>query len=725
LINKTFSADLNTYLNDGIVRGVGPNDRLGWASAYFSPNEWYAYMGTPSGRLGIKVLDLAEMNGYFMLGSEIPGLPLPPANVLNNLSAEKRAKLARDNTDLSSGKGIAFGSAFELKFDARFTPFYARMDVGLGAEFMLTDLRGKTCANYSGIPGINGWYAQAQAWAYILANIGIGAKVFGKQRNFNILDLSGAALLEGAGPNPVYFAGAVGGKFSVMGGLVKGNCKFDFEIGEKCILTGGSPFGEDVIAQLTPAVGDKEVNVFAAPQVIFNIPVGVEMTINDEDVKGVYMATLEEFSVKYKDTGQSASGKDKYSSDGTVYMLTPDEPFESQKEVEVYAKVGFKKKINNNWIYVNGDNGSPVFEDKSATFHTGDRPKEILPEHVKYTYPIDRQYNFYANEYKKGYVLVSQNYAYLFSTEKPEGFDQKIRISDGNGSSFEKPFTYKANSAGNDIRLEIDFSMDQIALAPEKIYKLAIVNIPQATNVDIKSNITSVTTAAEGVAEVEITKQQATETLAQLSEKEIYALHFKSSRYNTFSEKVKAFEKPSEGWRDYVEPFVHYIKTNLKEPELFDSYEIQGLNGEQKLVRFAAQVNQTNWYNQSFYKEMYQTQTYVTAPVQQVEILTGTPEKLLTDDEMNMGMPSEFNTQGIFRYALPHWCARDFFAAKQNIAQRALRGQVTQQEVELMNTNFPPVVLKGDYPVEVSYVLPGREIKTSSVNIKMYNPVEP
>jgi len=35
------------------------------------------------------------------------------------------------------------------------------------------------------------------------------------------------------------------------------------------------------------------------------------------------------------------------------------------------------------------------------------------------------------------------------------------------------------------------------------------------------------------------------------------------------------------------------------------------------------------------------------------------------------------------------------------------------------------VVHKGDYPVEASYVLPGRNITTSSVNITMYNPVTP
>jgi len=720
LINSTFSADLGAYLNAGVIRGIGQNDRLGWASAYFSSNSWHTYLGTPSDRLGINVLNLAKLSGYFMLGDGIPGLPPPPDKVLKNLSADKQTKiLKRTGTDnLSMGKGMAFGAAFDLNFNASLTPFYAKFGVGLGAEFMLTNLSGRACSNYSGAPGLNGWYAQGQAWAYVEADIGLQAKVFGKQRSFSILDLSLGALLEGAGPNPLYFSGSVGGQYRLLGGLIKGNCSFGFEIGDKCILSSGSPFGEDVIAQLSPGEGDRDVNVFAAPQAVFNIPVGQEMIINEDDIKGTYIAALEEFSIKYKDTGQTVTGRNKISEDGTVSMFTPDEPLESQKDIEIYAKVAFKKKVNNNWIYVNGDDGKPVIEDKKAAFHTGDRPKEILPEHVVYSYPADRQYNYYPKEYDNGYIMLSQNYSYLFSTEKPEGFDQKLRISDESGKSYEKPFTYATNGAGNNVRMEIDFSTDQIAFEKNKIYKMAIVNIPQG-NKDIKSNISSVTTAVEGNNDMEITRQQATGVLTQLSEKEIYSLHFRSSNYDTFSQKIKTFDKPSEGWRDYVEPYIHYIKTNLKEPELFDRNEMQGM------VRFAAQVNQTDWFNKTFYKDMYQSQSYLKPPADKVEILTGLPDKQLTDDEMTVNAASGYNTQGIFRYAVPYWCARDFFALKSDIAQKALRGQITQQEAGLLGTDFPPVVFKGDYPVNVSYMLPGKEITTSTVGMTMYNPVEP
>jgi hypothetical protein len=319
-----------------------------------------------------------------------------------------------------------------------------------------------------------------------------------------------------------------------------------------------------------------------------------------------------------------------------------------------------------------------------------------------------------------------QNYSYLFTTDKPAGFDQKLRISDGNGKSFEKPFTHTTNSNVDGVRLEVDFSMDQIAWDKNKIYKLAIVNIPKEANADITSNISSITTAVEGADGVEITRQQAMEVLKQLSEKEIYALHFKSSQYATFTEKIKAFDKQAGGWRKYVEPFIHHINTNLKQPELFDAYEISGVHDALPVIRFEAQVNNTNWYAQTFYKNMYQSNNQVQVPVQRVEIVTQHPEKLVTDDEIQTGIASGFGAdQGIFRYDLAYFCARDFFVVKKDIAKKALREQVSKQEIELITTDFPPVVFKGDYPVRVSYVLPGREIKTSTVNMTMYNPVTP
>ncbi|MDR2474765.1 MAG: hypothetical protein LBD45_02800 [Bacteroidales bacterium] len=726
-VNDRFNADMSAYLNAyGIIRGVGPNDRLGWANAYISPESWHLYMGTPSERLGIEVLKLAKLDGYFMLGSNIPELPPPPNNVLMMLSSAKRDKLNSRSADkLESGRGIAFGASFQTGLDASFLIFYARMHLGLGTEFMLTSLRGKTCEGVSGDPGLNGWFAQAQAWAYVDADIGLQARVFGKRRRFSILDISAAVLLEGKGPNPFWFAGSVGGRYRVLGGLIKGNCNFEFELGKECKLVGGSPFGEDIIAQLTPGEGDRDVNVFAAPQAVFNIAVNQEMTIDDEDgSRGTYKAVLEEFTVKYKQGNQTVSRKQEINKEGTICMLSFEEPLESQKDVELYAKVGFMKKQGNNWIAVK-DNGKPVYEEKRATFRTGDRPKEILPEHVAYTYPLDRQYNFYPKEHNQGYLLLTKNYSYLFTSDKPQGYDQKLRITAGN-EKIEKSFSYSTGSSVKGVQMEITFPLDNISLKNNAIYSLAIVNIPQ-TSGSMTSNISETTTQLENTetGTAEITRRTASGALSAQTEMEIYKLSFRTSRYNTFADKIRSFEKPSEGWRDVIYPYIHLIKTNLREPELFDAYEMGSPNVNIKTITLSAQVNQTEWFTQTLYDGMYQSQSYLARPVDKVAISQSqTSAKLLTDEEITLNTPMGYGTTGILCYSLAKHCAEDLFTAKNEIGRRALKGgSLSAAEIAILNRDYPPVVFKGNYPVKASYTLPGRNTVSSEVIFTMYNPV--
>jgi hypothetical protein len=744
IANKVFSADLNTYLNAGLIRGVGENDRMGWASAYFSENKWYTYMGTPSDRLGIELLGLARADAYFMLGHDIPPMPPPPKKVLKNFSLDKQKQLdTRDNSDLATGKGIALGASLSVGFDATVPPFYASIGAGLGADLMLKHLgEGVYCENRTGTVGINGWYAEAQAWAWVEADIGMEAKMFGSTNRFSILDISASALLKGAGPNPMYLSGAVGGSFDLMGGLVSGHCDFDFEIGDECRLKGASVFSEQIIAQLTPASGDKDVNVFTAPQAVFNIPIGLEMEIEEGNgEKVMYKVTLEKFDVYYKDTKAKIQGHQEMSTDALVCALDPSEPFESNKEIVVYAKVGFKRRVNGHWGYVT-ENGKPVYEEKSESFLSGERPKIIMPEHVKYSYPMPRQYNFYPDEHETGYILVSENYAYLFSSEKPEGFDQVVRVSDKNGSSWEVPFTYETKSAGNDIRLEIDFPMAEMAYTNNDIYKVALVNVPKDNSFDVKGNVSSVSSTMEGQDSISVTIQEAEGAIQNLREKEIYAHHFRTSKYNTFDEKIAQYDTRGTGWRDFVSAFIHDIKANITDDEYFDLYEMQWFNGDMPAVRFEAGLEGTRWFTKSIYDEMYayhsgtsikdervnfdpKLEEYGFPPVGAVEIQNTEDDNLLSEDEIKTGVPVTTNPYGIFAYRLPYYCARDFVFIKNEIGKKAARKEpLSKVEQEILATDFPPTVTKGDYPLKIKYMLPGKEVATSEINIKMYNPID-
>lgn len=728
IANSVFSADLSTYLNAGFIKGVGENDRMGWASAYFAPDKWYTYIGTPSDRLGVSILGLARADGYFMIGADIPELPLPPQKVLENFSKDKQDKLnARSTAELTAGSGIAFGQSLSVEFKATLPPFYASLGVGMGAEFLLKNYgKDAYCAGSSSTLGINGWYARAQAWAWVNADIGVEAKIFRKRRKFSILNLSASALLAGAGPNPFYFTGAVGGRFSVMGGLVKGKCDFDFEIGEECKIQGGSPFGEEIIAQLTPSTGEKDVNVFASPQAVFNIPVGVEMEIEeDEGAKAWYKVTLENYSVFYKDTKQKVAGKTELNQEGKICMIDPEEPFESKKEMVVYAKVGFKRKLNGQWIDVKGNDGKPVFEEKTAEFISGERPKTILPEHVKYSYPVSNQYNFYAKEASNGYMMVTENYAYLFSTEKPVGFNQVLRIADFDGNKKETSFTYKTFGAGNDVRFEIDFPLNQVEYVKNDIYKLAIVNVPQTTGIGISSNVT--TTSSNLSDSLIVSKQKAEGTLDLLEEKEVYALHFRTSTYGTFKDKMAAITN-YEGvlWQEY--PHVYDLGSNIDDntatTEMFDLAENNSLAPDKNMVKIVPVYSNTSWYNSKVAPLIYGNSAVLAvanmvslAPPVNAEVVRFglmTPDAKLDEDMIESNTRPHISSFGAFNYRASYFIDRDFVAVRNALANRVTANSSSDVAKFLREDHIPDLV-NGNYELQLSYTLPGKNIVTSTV----------
>jgi len=732
IANSIFAADMSTYLNAGIIKGIGQDNRMGWASAYFSKDKWYTYIGTPSDRLGIEILGLARADGYFMVGDDIPELPLPPTEVLQNFSKAKQQQLSRRSEDgLTQGSGLAFGSSFGVKFNATLPPFYAKFGIGMGSEFLLKNYGANAyCAGGNTTLGINGWYARAQAWAWVEADIGMEARLFTIHRRFSILNLSASALLAGAGPNPFYFTGAVGGRFSALGGLVSGNCNFDFEIGEECKIMGGSPFEQEVIAQVTPAEGEKGVNVFAAPQAVFNIPIDLEMEVEEDEGKMAwYKVTLEEFSIRYKDDNRKVDGFTKLNEEGKVYLLDPSEPFESNKEMHVMAKVSFQRKLNGEWIHVKGNDGKPLYEIKEAFFTSGERPKKILAEHVVHSYPINRQYNYYPEEHTNGYVQVSENYTYLFTTDKPEGYKQVLRLSNAAQSQQETDFSYTTHSAGKAIRFELNYNLGgEIKLTNDEVYQLAIVNVPE-TQTGVDDNITSTSTSLGGNDSLSVNTQQAEGTLEMLEEKEVYAMGFRTSQHNTFVDKMDAISL-SNGltWQEY--PSVNKLIANMYDEspkaEVFDGFESNWLNKEESLIKMTLIYADNKWYKNKLAPLMYENQellkrtkeTNLKAPEQAdvVQFALMSDGNILSDDMSEGGTEGIIYGGGSMQLRAPYYVDQDFMRLQTAIANAITQSDKPGKSVEkFLASSHIPKLEKGKYEININYTLPGKNTITSTV----------
>src|SRR5690606_24600906 len=106
--------------------------------------------------------------------------------------------------------------------------------------------------------------------------------------------------------------GIVGGKYSLLGGLIKGQCRFEFEAGKVCDIVGASELaGIEIISSVTPDENaSTDVDVFIRPQVAFNIAIGEAFSLtNDKDEEIIYKPRLLEYSIIDMQTNQPVAGE--------------------------------------------------------------------------------------------------------------------------------------------------------------------------------------------------------------------------------------------------------------------------------------------------------------------------------------------------------------------------------------------------------------------------------
>ena len=183
--NKSFNAQLTTYINAyGILKGTGPQGEVGQILLHFDPQEWYVYIGRPSTMMGLTVLDVATVQSYFEVGSQIDPFPSLPPQV-QSIAGNVNLNFMQDEDATSAGGGIAFGVNFStslgvpaLNPDGSFQnsfplPVFAEFSAGLGADIMFRQYDSTYCAGNSSPIGIGGWYASGQAYAYLEGSVGV------------------------------------------------------------------------------------------------------------------------------------------------------------------------------------------------------------------------------------------------------------------------------------------------------------------------------------------------------------------------------------------------------------------------------------------------------------------------------------------------------------------------------------------------------------------------
>jgi hypothetical protein len=338
--------------------------------------------------------------------------------------------------------------------------------------------------------GINGWFANGQAYAYVQGKIGIKVRLRFYKGNFDILSIGAAAVLQAKGPNPFWMRGIVGGYYRILGGLVKGTCKFEVTIGKECQIVGNSnPLeGVDIIAQLSPTKGTANVDVFNAPQVAFNIPIGEVFEITDiENRQRSFRGKLVEFTVK--DGSDPILGTLRWNDDNDVLAFDSRDVFPPQKELKAFVKITFEELVNGRWVTVVFE-GKEVEETGETVFTTGDAPDHIPAENVAISYPLVGQYNFYPKEYNQGFIQLKKGQPYLF-TPGPEWIQTLHLTNVAAGTYAETSVSYDAG------KVRVNFAIPANGIQNNKMYSLAILNLPKSAGV-VDQNVTNVETELKG-----------------------------------------------------------------------------------------------------------------------------------------------------------------------------------------------------------------------------------
>jgi hypothetical protein len=271
---SSFHASFELYVNmaGGFMQGAGTGNRAGYAVMHIDPDEWYVHMGTPSDRIGLRMgigsLSV-ETGAYLMTGTNIPAAPGVPPQVADILgeSAENLDYMSGLNT-LGAGKGFAFGANLSVSTgDLTFLILYANYSMGLGFDIMLKDYGEAQCNGRSGAIGMDGWYANGQAYAYMHGELGVKVNLWFMKARLPIITADVAALMQAMLPNPTSFKAYLAARAELLGGLVSVNCRFKITVGEVCdlMIPGGSPLDMAIISDLSPGDGEGEVSVFTAP----------------------------------------------------------------------------------------------------------------------------------------------------------------------------------------------------------------------------------------------------------------------------------------------------------------------------------------------------------------------------------------------------------------------------------------------------------------------------
>lgn len=463
------------------------------------------------------------------------------------------------------------------------------------------------------------------------------------------------------------------------------------------------PPTSDVISAILPQHGATNQDVFINPLIIFKYK--VEEVVQFSNNPSNYKLVLDEAKLltttEFESTLEWTTNKDSL-------VLIPKTVLSPQTTYTIYVKTHWEEeKINGSWEPVKL-NDLIQFQISEKTFTTENIDiSRILLDNIKFTYPIAYQYHFLKSEYPQGYVSLKtsmQNYLFEVSSGATQ-YQFKARFSSPGQSNIEVPLIFDQAT----LTLNHDIPSN---LIHETIYKLQYLKIPDGDG----------------------------------TEQELYAIYFRTSKYNTFLEKIDSYTLSNTfSWETDIGATELSMKL-LNQTEYFDYMEAnvdsvyftgsKGIYFSIGLIQFEALTGNT-WYDENIYPLLYKDLSASGLPWQRSNLNLEVPPvngiyirransyssnfssfRKLTEDEIKNNQSTSITDQATLIYNMGPFTAFDYLKLSALAANAANPNEYTQN---LKSTSYPNLTF-GTYQVKMKYVLPGKSAANSEKTLSfIYN----
>jgi hypothetical protein len=625
--SRVFHGVFNVAINANPFTGGGT------MVMHFEPSMWYVKIGEPTpvaNRVHLNVSSWLAINAYILMGNNIPAPPPLPANVQAQLPGFTIVR----NPALAMGDGFAMGAEASITTGRQtFLIFYGEASLDIGFDIAVLHYPSSTtCDGVSGTIGINGWYAQGQIYAYLAASIGLHVDVWVAKGDFEILSVHAAAALVGGAPNPAWVKGAVGGDYSILGGLISGHCYFEFKVGDQCNPVLETPLARtEVVADIQPVSGSRDVSVFVQPAASFNFAVDRQFDITETRADGstrvrTFRVRVRDFTIERADTHQRLTATMRLGTDATTATLTPVNMLDGFTRYTATVSAYGEEFGTGGWGPALRLDGSSIEESVSTTFTTGAEPDSVPPNQVAYNYPLDRQRYFLKDECRNGVVQLKQGMPGVFAARTGYTASYTARfVPTFGGAQLESPATYNNSTAR--VEFQIPSTANKAVYALQIIKKETPFQVThlggqgaQAVNLGTHSGATAMrplrsvfALAAKGIT-MNIAENKLPGITVLPGEKLLYAYWFKTSSYDRLSQKINQL---GAGTAVAITPYGNSerLRATYSTGEMFDEYDYYGFTDGfgrwyAPLVRVRASQRSDPWHT-SFANNVYDGVTFL------------------------------------------------------------------------------------------------------------------